>query len=51
MKESEKKVKKEGTVLGIKFKVIEGPKNPSGRPHIGCGNGEWCGTPYCMGYC
>ncbi len=33
------------------YKVIKAPKPDNGRPHIGCGNGEWCGTPYCMGYC
>lgn len=33
------------------FKILKAPKPKNGRPHIGCGNGEWCGTPYCMGYC
>lgn len=35
----------------IKFTLVPGPENKSGRPHIGCGNGEYCGTKYCMGYC
>lgn len=45
------KVKHESEVNDVKVVVVEGPKNESGRPHIGCGDDRWCGTEYCMGYC